>query len=130
MAKSNPFLGFGVDALKALLDALNVQYLAGSSEETLAGMVQEVQKIVSKEDFANAIAQANGYNAGNGVGNKPAATNAGAVTQPKSTGTHQAGQRSINPGTSILWTVVNGVGSVSSDTWDPPSPLEYGRTLV
>ena len=37
--------------------------------------------------------------------------------------------RSITPGSSVDVTILNAVGTVSSVTWDPATPLEYGRTV-
>ena len=36
----------------------------------------------------------------------------------------------INPGTSEVVTVNPGVGTVQSQTLNPPSPVEVGRTVV
>ena len=106
MAKSNPYAGFEVDALKGILDAAGVKYPSDVSQETLADMVQETEKAVGKDGFVQIVASLNGVKA-----------------QAPST-------RSLNPGTSILWTLINGIGGVTSETWDPPTPLEYGRTLT
>ena len=120
MAKSNPFAGFEVGALKGLLDAAGVVYPSDASQETLAGMVQDVEKALGKDAFAQIVATASGVNA------QPPAGGGGSTT----TTTQRTGStKSLNPGTSILWTITAGVGSVGSDTWDPPTPLEYGRTV-
>ena len=37
--------------------------------------------------------------------------------------------RSTTPGTSSQVTLLNGVGTVGSVTWNPATPLEYGRTV-
>ena len=39
------------------------------------------------------------------------------------------GTLSMNPGVSALVTVNPAIGSVTSQTYDPPTPLEYGRTV-
>ena len=104
MAKSNPYAGFEVGALKGILDAAGVKYPSDASQETLADMVQEVEKAVGKAAFAQIIADVNGVKA-------------------------QASTKSLSPGTSILWTTF-AIGGVTSDTWDPPTPLEYGRTIT
>jgi len=108
MAKSNPYAGFEVGALKGILDAAGVKYPSDASQETLADMVQEVEKAVGKVAFAQIIADVNGVKA-----------------QAPSGAT-----KSMNPGTSILWTTVPAIGGIRSDTWDPPTPLEYGRTIT
>ena len=107
MAKSNPYAGFEEGALKGILDAAGIQYPAGASQQTLADMVQETEKAAGKEVFAQIVASANNVKA----------------TVPSSS-------RSISPGTSVLWSFIPAVGMVTSATWDPPTPLEYGRTLT
>lgn len=106
MAKSNPYAGFEVAALKGILDAAGVKYPSDTPQETLADMVQETEKLLGKAGFAQIVASLNGVKA------------------------QAPSDRSLNPGSSILWTLINGIGGVTSETWDPPTPLEYGRTLT
>ena len=123
MAK-NPFSSFEEGFLRALLQELNVPVPDGADQATLAGMVFEVNKLVKKEDFANAVARANGIKAVT-PGDGSTTSTDGSVTNPLT-----PGAKSIVPGSSVLWTVLAGVGSVGSQTWDPPTPVEYGRTTT
>ena len=113
MATSNPYAGFEVGALKGILDAAGVKYPSDASQTTLAGLVQDTENAVGKAGFAQIVASLNGVNA-----------------QAPSGGGATATHRSITPGTSVLWTVLPAVGSVTSNTWDIPTPLEYGRTVT
>ena len=106
MAKSNPYAGFEVAALKGILDAAGVKYPSDTPQETLADMVQETEKLLGKAGFAQIVASLTSVKA-----------------QAPST-------RSMNPGTSSLVSFIPALGSVTSETWDPMTPLEYGRTVT
>ena len=106
MAKSNPYAGFEVAALKGILDSAGIKYPSDASQKTLADMVQETEKAVGEARFTQIIANLNGVK-----------------VQAPST-------RSMNPGNSILWTNIYGIGGVTSETWDPMTPLEWGRTVT
>lgn len=108
MAKSNPYAGFEEGALKGILDYAGVKYPLDSSQKTLAGLVQDLEKAIGEVGFAQIIAHLNGVK----------------VQAPS------GATKSLNPGSSILWTTVPAIGGLRSDTWDPPTPLEYGRTLT
>ena len=120
MAKSNPFAGFEVGALKGILDAAGIKYPSDASQSTLADLVQETERVVGKAGFAQIVASLNGINA-------QAPSGGGSTTTQK---TASIRTRSITPGTSTLWSFIPALGSVTSDTWDPPTPLEYGRTVT
>ena len=100
MARSNPYAGFDREALKAVLDALGVQYPSDASVATLGGMLQDVENAVDADIFQQALAAAN---------NTPAPSKAAAPTQ--TTG----------------FVEVTGVGGIVSDTWNPNKHVELGR---
>ena len=103
---TNPFAGFHIDALKAALDALGIQYPSDASVETLGGMLQDAENIVDAAAFTQALDAANNYVAAP----KPKApSKPAAATQP-------AG-----------FVEVVGVGGIVSDTWNPPAHIEIGR---
>ena len=106
MAKSNPYAGFEVAALKGILDAAGVKYPSDTPQETLADMVQETEKVLGKAGFAQIVAS---------------------LTSVKA---QAPSGRSMSPGTSVLLSFIPALGSVTSETWDPPTPLEYGRTVT
>ena len=112
MAKSNPYAGFEVGALKGILDAAGVKYPSDASQETLANLVQGTENAVGKAGFAQIVASLNGVNA-------QAPSGAGSTT------TH----RSITPGTSVDVALLHGVGTVGSVTWNPATHVECGRTV-
>ena len=113
MATSNPYAGFEVGALKAILDAAGVKYPSDASQKTLADLVRDTENAVGKVGFAQIVASLNGVNA-------QAPSGGGSTT------TH----RSITPGTSTRLSSFPGLGLVYSETWNPPTPLEYGRTVA
>ena len=113
MATSNPYAGFEVGALKAILDAAGVKYPSDASQRTLAGLVQDTENAVGKAGFAQIVASLNGVNA-----------------QAPSSATPRPSHRSMNPGTSTRLSSFPGLGLVYSETWNPPTPLEYGRTVA
>ena len=113
MATSNPYAGFEVGALKGILDAAGVNYPSDASQKTLADLVRDTENAVGKAGFAQIVASLNGVNA-----------------QASSGGGSTITHRSITPGTSTKWTVLPGLGLVYSQTWDPPTPVEYGRTFA
>lgn len=121
MAKSNPYAGFEVGALKGILDAAGVKYPSDASQATLADLVQETERAVGKAGFAQIVASLNGVNA-------QAPSGGGSTTTTQQTSSIRT--RSMTPGTSTLWSFIPALGSVTSDTWDPPTPLEYGRTVT
>ena len=112
MATSNPYAGFEVGALKGILDAAGIQYPSDASQKTLADLVQDTETAVGKAAFAQIIASLNGVNA-----------------QAPSGATPRPSHRSIIPGSSSQRTLLNGVGTVGSVTWNPPTHLECGRTV-
>jgi hypothetical protein len=104
---TNPFAGFHIDALKAALDALGIQYPSDASVETLGGMLQDAENIVDGTAFAQALDAANNYVA---AAPKPKApSKASTTTQPDG------------------FVEVVGVGGIVSDTWNPPTHVEIGR---
>ena len=116
MAKPD-FSSFTKEALLAILGALGVSFPGQDTMQVseLAQMVSDTEVAVGEKAFAEAIAQAQGY-----------------AVQPLSSGTSSGSRvqhRSITPGSSTQYTEILGVGSVGSVTWDPPTPLEYGRTF-
>jgi hypothetical protein len=114
MATSNPYAGFEVGALKGILDAAGVKYPSDASQKTLASLVQDTENAVGKAGFAQIIAGLNGVNA----------------QAPSGGGGSTATHRSITPGTSTRLSSFPGLGLVYSETWNPPTPLEYGRTVA
>ena len=122
MAKSNPYAGFEVAALKGILDAAGVKYPSDTPQETLADMVQATERAVGKAGFAQIIASLNGVKA-----QAPSGSGGSTTTTQQ---TNSIRTRSFTPGTSVLWSFIPALGSVTSDTWDPPTPLEYGRTVT
>ena len=104
---TNPFAGFHIDALKAALDALGIQYPSDASVETLGGMLQDAENIVDKAAFAQALDAANNVVAATPQPKAPSAP--AATTQP-------AG-----------FVEVVGVGGIVSDTWNPYKHIELGR---
>ena len=113
MATSNPFAGFEEGALRGILDAAGVNYPSDASHDTLADMVKDTENAVGKAGFAQIVASLNS-------GNAPAPSGGGST----------APHRSITPGTSARLSSFPGLGLVYSETWDPPTPLEYGRTFA
>jgi hypothetical protein len=99
MARSNPYAGFDREALKAVLDALGIQYPSDASVATLGGMLQDAESIVDADVFQQALAAAN---------TNPAPSTA-ATAEP--TG----------------FVEVVGVGGIVSDTWNPNKHVELGR---
>ena len=112
MATSNPYAGFDVVALKGLLDAAGVNYPSDASQTTLASLVQDTENAVGKAAFAQIVASLNGVNA-----------------QAPSVVVSTPTNRFITPGTSAAVTLLHGVGTVGSVTWNPATHLEYGRTV-
>ena len=112
MATSNPYAGFEVGALKGILDAAGVKYPSDASQATLASLVKDTETAVGKTGFAQIVASLNGVKA-------QAPSGGGSTT------THRA----ITPRTSAAVTLLNGVGTVGSVTWNPATHLEYGRTV-
>ena len=117
MATTPDFSRFTAEALLGILNALGVSFpgQADMDVSELAKLVAESEKTVGEKVFAEAVARAQGF------------TVVPSVSQQTAAAVHA---RSINPGTSIKWTVLAGVGTVGSETWDPPTPLEYGRTVA
>ena len=103
---TNPFAGFHIDALKAALDALGLQYPSDASVETLGGMLQDAENIVGAAAFAQALDAANNYVA---------------APKPKSSSTPSS------PTQPNGFVEVVGVGGIMSDTWNPPTHVEIGR---
>jgi hypothetical protein len=116
MAKED-FTQFTREALIAILNALGVAFPLGENVPVseLAQIVEDSRGIVGEPNFSNAVAAAQGLDH----------LAPPVVANP----TVGPGPRSLDPGVSILWTITHGVGLVSSETWDPPTPLEYGRKL-
>ena len=115
MATSNPYAGFEVGALKGILDAAGVKYPSDASQATLASLVKDTETAVGKADFAQIVASLNGVKA-------QAPSGGGSAPRPS--------HRSITPGTSSRLSSFPGLGLVYSETWNPPTPLEYGRTFA
>ena len=111
MATSNPFAGFEEGALRGILDAAGINYPSDASHDTLADLVKDTEDAVGKDTFAQIVANLNGVNAQAPSGGSPAP------------------HRSFTPGTSAAVTLLNGVGTVGSVTWNPASHLESGRTV-
>jgi hypothetical protein len=114
MAKSPDWSTFHIEALTQLVVALGLQVPSGATKEQLVSMINDVEKMLPKEDFLAAVAAANGVAAQGAASKGP---------------TLNSASRSMSPGVSIKRTLINGVGRVGSETWNPPTPLEYGRTV-
>lgn len=89
-----------------MLTSLGLKYPADASKKDLASLLNEAENTLGSDAFLKI------------------------VNSSQSLSTRTPSTRSLDPGTSILWTLINGVGGVTSETWDPPTPLEYGRTLT
>ena len=124
MARTPDFSTFTKEALLGILNALGVNF-PGQPEmdvSELAKIVTKAEKTVGEKLFAEAIAKAQGFTV------VPSASQQSTGSTPAVRGPDGAyGARSLVPGSSIKWTVLAGVGTVGSETWDPPTPLEYGR---
>jgi hypothetical protein len=103
---TNPFAGFHIDALKAALDALGIQYPSDASVGTLGGMLQDAENIVDATAFAQALDAANNY---------VAAPKPKAPSKPTATAQPDG------------FVEVTGVGGIVSDTWNPNKHVELGR---
>jgi hypothetical protein len=101
MARSNPYAGFDREALKAVLDALGIQYPSDASVATLGGMLQDAESIVDADVFQQALAAAN--------------TNPAPAKAPVATAEPTG------------FVEVTGVGGIVSDTWNPNKHVELGR---
>ena len=124
MAKPD-FSSFTKEALLAILSALGVSFPGQNKMQVseLAQMVSDTEAAVGDKVFAEAVAKTQGLSVDSSVSQQIA-------TQPAVSVGGAYGARSMNPGTSTLWSVFPGIGSVSSDTWDLPTPVEYGRTVA
>ena len=122
MAKPD-FSSFTKEALLAILKALGVSFPGQDKMQVseLAQMVSDTEVAAGEKAFAEAIAKAQGISV------VPSASQQTA-TQTARGGAPSA--RSMTPGSSTLWTVDPGIGSVTNQTWDIPTPVEYGRTTT
>ncbi len=105
MANLSTYASFDIAALKAMLNQLGLQFPKKASKEDLVNLLNGAENALGADLFQEQLS---------GV--------VSSTSAPSTT--------SVTPGSSTLITLLSGIGGLTSQTWDPPTPLEYGRTLV
>ena len=122
---ANPdFSSFTKEALLTILNELGVSFPGQNTMQVseLAQMVSDTEVAVGEKVFAEAVAKAQGLDV---------VPSASQQTATQTTVNRRApSARSLNPGTSTRLSSFPGLGLVYSETWNPPTPLEYGRTVA
>ena len=121
---ANPdFSSFTKEALLAILSALGVSFPGQDTMQVseLAQMVSDTEVAVGEKAFAEAVAKAQGISVDT-IASQQTATQTARGGAPSA--------RSITPGSSTLWTVFPAIGGLTSQTWDIPTAVEYGRTTT
>ena len=111
MANLSNYASFDLDALKGMLNKLGLPFPKKDSREDLEGLLNGAENALGADLFREQVAGA-------------------AITTSVSSTTSVPSTKSITPGSSVLYTLLSGIGGLTSQTWDPPTPLEYGRTLI